>query len=58
MNALDLIKIPCITPTKLIERAAHYCFYYRGSRTRLLNELAKYDCAHARYWIEAIKDVA
>lgn len=58
MNALDLINIPCITPERLIKRAANYCFYYKGSRTKLLNELAKFDCNHARYWINAINQIA
>ncbi|MFN7318022.1 MAG: hypothetical protein ACK5S6_00800 [bacterium] len=54
---MSLINIPCITPQRLIKRAAAYCFHYRGCRTKLLNELAKYDCAHARYWIKAINDI-
>jgi hypothetical protein len=58
MNGLDLVTIPCLTPARLIERAFRYCTYYTGSRTKLLNELSKYDCAHARYWIAAIKDIS
>lgn len=55
---MDLTNIPCITPEQLIKRAAAFCFYYKGSRTKLINELSKFDCAHARYWINAINDIA
>lgn len=58
MNAIELLEAPCITPERLIERAFRYCTYYTGCRTKLLNELSKFDCAHARYWIAAIKDIA
>lgn len=58
MNAIQLLETPCITPERLIKRAFNYCFYDTGSRTKLLNELSQFDCAHARYWIEAIKNIA
>jgi hypothetical protein len=58
MNGIELNNIPCITPERLIKRAFKYCFYYTGCRTKLINELSKFDCAHARYWIEAIKQIA
>ena len=59
MNAIEFLKnlqnTPCKIPTKLAEQAFKYTVgTSKLSKKRILNELAKYDCDHARYWINTL----
>jgi hypothetical protein len=55
MNAIQLLTIPCKTPTTLIRQAFKYTVgTSKLPKKRILNELAKYDCEHARYWINEL----
>jgi len=60
MNGLELLKQPCLTPTKLIEQASRFCLGISNlPKRRILNALAQYPtCEHAKYWIRAVNDIA